>query len=192
MAKGFDVSAGFNSNYGSGGSSGYSGYSPQIQSFLGSWQPVGHNFSIAGDAVANRNNANLNYAQNRNNQRAELEWANKQRMYDPSFWQQAFSGGGGGGSGTLSNLANIEQSPAYKWRYDQGLEAVNRTAAAKGMLGSGNRLAELTKYGQGMASQEYDNEFDRQYRLKALEQQRQLAQQQNAMQGMSSMFKMMR
>ena len=114
-------------------------------------------------------------------------------MYDPSFWQQAFSGGGGSGDGgTLSNLVNIEQSPAYKWRYDQGLEAVNRTAAAKGMLGSGNRLSELVKYGQGAASQEYGDEWNRQYQLKALAQQRQLAQQQNAMQGMSSMFKMMR
>ena len=124
------------------------------------------------------------------NYRRGLEWANQQRMTDPSSWQQAFSGAGGngGGSGTLSNLVNIEQSPAYKWRYDQGLEAVNRTAAAKGMLGSGNRLAELTKYGQGMATQEYGDEWNRQYQLKALEQQRQLAQQQNAMQGMKTIF----
>lgn len=158
-----------------------------------SGNPTQYNYSYGlvdpGMAQANASIAN---AWRGEDMRRDAEWANKQKIYDPSFWQQAFSGGGGGGGGTLSNLVNIEQSPAYKWRYDQGLEAVNRTAAAKGMLGSGNRLAELTKYGQGMASQEYGDEWNRQYQLKALEQQRQLAQQQNAMQGMSSMFKMMR
>ena len=40
---------------------------------------------------------------------------------------------------------------------NQGLEAVNRTAAAKGQLGSGNRLYDLTNYGQGLASQTYNS-----------------------------------
>jgi hypothetical protein len=36
------------------------------------------------------------------------------------------------------------------------------------MLGSGNRLMELTKYGQDMGSQEYDNQFDRLNKLLTL------------------------
>lgn len=154
--------------------------------------PTQYNYSFGlVDPGMARANASIANAWRGEDMRRDAEWANKQRVYDPSFWQQAFSGGGGMGSTPMSNLVNIEQSPAYKWRYDQGLEALNRTAAAKRMLGSGNRLAELVKYGQGMASQEYDNEWQRQYQLKALAQQRELAQQQNAMQGMASMFKML-
>lgn len=168
-------------------------YDPSTQAYLDKLSQAQYTAGPAASAEQWSQNINSMQANNRRiyDLQRGIEWANKQKIYDPSFWQQALSGGGGGGGGTLSNLVNIEQSPAYKWRYDQGLEAVNRTAAAKGMLGSGNRLAELTKYGQGMATQEYGDEWNRQYQLKALEQQRQLAQQQNAMQGMSSMFKMM-
>lgn len=55
----------------------------------------------------------------------------------------------------MQDPGSFESSPAYGFAFDQGLEAVNRTAAAKGMLGSGNRLYELTKYGQGLAGQQY-------------------------------------
>lgn len=51
--------------------------------------------------------------------------------------------------------------PSYKWRFDQGQQAVERSAAAKGLLGSGNVLQELMSYGQGMASTEYAAQFDR-------------------------------
>ena len=57
----------------------------------------------------------------------------------------------------LQNPSSVEETPGYQFAYNQGLEAVNRTAAAKGQLGSGNRLYDLTKYGQGLASQTYNN-----------------------------------
>lgn len=57
----------------------------------------------------------------------------------------------------LQNPASVADTPGYQFTYNQGLEAVNRTAAARGQLGSGNRLYDLTKYGQGMASQTYNN-----------------------------------
>lgn len=53
------------------------------------------------------------------------------------------------------NPGSFASSPYYQFAYDQGLNAVNRTAAAAGNLNSGNRLAALTKYGQGMAGQGY-------------------------------------
>jgi len=55
----------------------------------------------------------------------------------------------------------IQQTAAYKFRVGQGQEALNRNLAAKGLLGSGNRLMELTKYGQEMGSQEYENQSKR-------------------------------
>jgi len=61
----------------------------------------------------------------------------------------------------LDDPNSIQQSAAYKFRVGQGQEALQRQMAAKGMLGSGNRLMELTKYGQDMGSQEYGAQFDR-------------------------------
>jgi hypothetical protein len=64
-----------------------------------------------------------------------------------------------------SSLAN---SPQYQFTRDQGLEALNRTAAASGYRGSGNILQELTKYASGLASQTYSDEFNRRYNLATL------------------------
>lgn len=61
----------------------------------------------------------------------------------------------------LTNPSSIQGDPSYQFRLDQGNQEINRSAAAKGMLGSGNVLAELAKYGQGMASNEYGNQFNR-------------------------------
>ena len=61
----------------------------------------------------------------------------------------------------LDNPNSIQQTAAYKFRFNQGQEALQRSLGAKGLLNSGNRLMELTKYGQDMGSQEYDNQFGR-------------------------------
>ncbi len=80
------------------------------------------------------------------------------------------SGGGSAGGGNyyenklqklMENPNSIQNSGAYRFAFDQGQQAIERSAAAKGMLNSGNILAELAKYGQGMASQQYDKEADR-------------------------------
>ena len=51
--------------------------------------------------------------------------------------------------------------PSYKFRLDQGQQALERSQASKGMLGSGNAAIELQQYGQGAASQEYGAQFNR-------------------------------
>jgi hypothetical protein len=64
----------------------------------------------------------------------------------------------------LAGMANGQFSPddpSYQWRLKQGQQAVERSAAAKGQLGSGNVLTALTDYGQGAASQEYSAQFSR-------------------------------
>lgn len=58
-------------------------------------------------------------------------------------------------SDLLQNPGSMTSNPAYRFAFDQGMEAINRTAAAKGQLNSGNRLMDLTKYGQGLASQQF-------------------------------------
>jgi hypothetical protein len=55
----------------------------------------------------------------------------------------------------------FSQNPAYQFRMDQGRQAIERGAAAKGTLLTGGTLKDLTAFGQGLASQEYNSEWDR-------------------------------
>lgn len=52
-------------------------------------------------------------------------------------------------------MANPQGSPAYQFSFNQGLDALTRRAAATGKTGSGNYLADLMRFGQGLASQDY-------------------------------------
>lgn len=61
----------------------------------------------------------------------------------------------------LDDPSRIQQSAGYQFRVNQGQEALQRSLGARGMLHSGNRLMALTKYGQDMASQEYDTQLGR-------------------------------
>jgi len=53
------------------------------------------------------------------------------------------------------------ESPGYQFRVDEGQRALERSAAAKGSLQSGATLKALTKYGQGVAGQQYDQYLNR-------------------------------
>lgn len=59
----------------------------------------------------------------------------------------------------------LQETPGYNWMFDQGVEAIDRSAAGKGMLGSGAMGKGLMKYGQGMADQSYNNYMNRLYSL---------------------------
>ena len=86
----------------------------------------------------------------------------------PNTWAAMEQGASGGSNyyenrlkSLMENPNSIQNSGAYRFAFDQGQQAIERSAAAKGMLNSGNILAELARYGQGMASQQYDKEADR-------------------------------
>lgn len=53
------------------------------------------------------------------------------------------------------------KDPGYQWRMDQGTKAVEGGAAARGGLLSGAAAKALTKYGQGYASNEFNNAYSR-------------------------------
>lgn len=92
------------------------------------------------------------------------------------------SGGGGGGGGaaakaadpfaeqrpqyqtqlnTLMNGGFSPSDPSYGFRFNQGMDSLNRTKAAEGLTQSGNQSAALVDYGQNQASTEYSNQFNR-------------------------------
>jgi hypothetical protein len=74
-----------------------------------------------------------------------------------------------GGQQGFQNALNMQtpgfqyspSDPSYAWRLGQGVEALDRSAAANGSLNSGGQLKALTRYGQGLASTEFQNDFAR-------------------------------
>jgi hypothetical protein len=55
----------------------------------------------------------------------------------------------------------LQQDPGYQFRMGQGVNALDRSAASRGMLQSGAQQKALTQYGQGLASGELANAFQR-------------------------------
>jgi hypothetical protein len=57
--------------------------------------------------------------------------------------------------------ADYQEDPGYAFRLTEGMKALDRTAASRGGLLSGATLKGAQRYGQGLASQEYQNAYDR-------------------------------
>ena len=76
-------------------------------------------------------------------------------------FESALTDSGNRVNALLDNPDSISQSAAYKFRLGQGMEALQRSLGAKGLLNSGNRLTAMNDYAQGEASQEYGNQFNR-------------------------------
>jgi hypothetical protein len=53
----------------------------------------------------------------------------------------------------------------YLFRRDQGKKALENNAAARGVLNTGGTLKDFASFGDGLASQEYDNAWNREYSL---------------------------
>jgi hypothetical protein len=62
---------------------------------------------------------------------------------------------------TKFGTEQFQQDPGYAFRLSEGMKALDRTAAARGGLLSGATLKGAQRYGQDMASQEYQNAFNR-------------------------------
>lgn len=62
-----------------------------------------------------------------------------------------------GDAGNKAAVGAFHAGPGYQFAMDQGLQALERAAAARGMLGSGNTTADILKFAQGLANQEYNN-----------------------------------
>ena len=58
-------------------------------------------------------------------------------------------------------MSDFVTDPGYQFRRDQGTKALERSAAARGGLISGNTGGALQKFGQDLGSQEYTNAFNR-------------------------------
>ena len=62
---------------------------------------------------------------------------------------------------TPFGMDQFRADPGYAFRLQEGLKALDRTAAARGGLLGGNQLRGAVQYGQDLGSQEYGNAFNR-------------------------------
>lgn len=68
------------------------------------------------------------------------------------------------GYGSLARdfgMQDFQQDPGYAFRMSEGLKALERSAAGRGGAASGAAMKGITQYGQNLASQEYQNAFNR-------------------------------
>lgn len=74
-------------------------------------------------------------------------------------------GGEGGGDFGLYNrpfsMKDFQADPGYAFRMSEGMKALEQSAAARGGLLSGTTLKGIQRFGQGLASEEYANAFNR-------------------------------
>jgi hypothetical protein len=66
-----------------------------------------------------------------------------------------------GGTDYAARLPALEKTPGYQFRLNQGIQALDRSASAKGTLLNGGYQKDLMEFAQGLASTEFDREFGR-------------------------------
>lgn len=68
----------------------------------------------------------------------------------------------------ISNPSSITETPWYQFSMSEGLRALQSKALAGGKFFSGQTTRDVLKFSQGLASQEYDNQFKRMFSLAEL------------------------
>lgn len=62
---------------------------------------------------------------------------------------------------TQNAFNTLRSRPGFQFQFDQGLDAIDQSAASRGMLLSGAQQRALTEYGQDYGSNAYDKELNR-------------------------------
>lgn len=81
-----------------------------------------------------------------------MEWAFNQGHFNPGYFEAPeFS----------FTQQDFEADPGYQFRQQEGVNALDASAASRGLLLSGAQQKALQRFGQGLASQEYSDAFNR-------------------------------
>lgn len=62
---------------------------------------------------------------------------------------------------TSPTMDELQQDPGYQFRLQEGMDAIQHSAAARGGITTGATLEDLTRYSQGLASTEYGSAYGR-------------------------------
>jgi len=116
-------------------------------------------------AAANRS-ADLQYKMFQENQAAqkpflEAGYKGQNRLLDLLGLSGNTGAQGYGSAAKNFSMSDFEQDPGYAFRMSEGLKALDRTAASRGGMLSGAALKGSQRYGQDLASQEYQNAYNR-------------------------------
>jgi hypothetical protein len=122
---------------------------------------------VVGAVAANQQKQSAKGARNAQQRAADAATAEQQRQFDLTRqdqqpWLQA-------GQGALTQMqalnsgdfSSFKQSPDYQFAFGQELQGLDRSAAARGSLYSGGHSADLMKFGEGLASQNYNTFYNR-------------------------------
>ena len=66
-----------------------------------------------------------------------------------------------GAEGSATALSQFQTGPGYEFAMNQGLDSLDRRAAQRGMLSSGNTNTDSIAFSQGLANQEWGGYLDR-------------------------------
>jgi hypothetical protein len=80
---------------------------------------------------------------------------------DLAPWRAAGGQAIGQGLAMLQPGYDYKTSPGYDFRFNEGQRAIESSAAAKGMSMSGGTLKDLARFGDGVASADYNDQFNR-------------------------------
>lgn len=87
-------------------------------------------------------------------------------------WQAPYRELGTEAAGNLSDMItpgyDYTASPGYQFRFNEGQRAVDGSGAARGMAFSGSTLKDLIKFGQGVATDDFNQSFGRNLSLASL------------------------
>ncbi len=133
--------------------------------------------AIAGAAVVGAGASIIsgNKASNALKQSADQQVAESRRQYDQDRadlapWRAAGQSalakmsaayGLNGQAPATPEQLGFTTSPGYQFRRDQGVQAAERSAAARGLLGSGAAMKAVQRYGEGLAASEYGDWWNR-------------------------------
>lgn len=81
--------------------------------------------------------------------------------YAPAMSRLNALAGLDGRQAQLDAFGQFQESPEFQFQREQGEQAAQRAAAAGGQLASGRTLADLSRFGQGLANQSYGQYYDR-------------------------------
>ena len=131
--------------------------------------------ALGSSAAGNAADAQLQGA--RENAAVQREMFNKQVELQAPFREAGLKGqnqlmdllglSGNTGAEGYGSLAkpftgqDMYKDPGYAFRLNEGVKALDRSAAARGGLLGGNQMRGITEYGQNYASGEYQNAFNR-------------------------------
>lgn len=95
-----------------------------------------------------------NYEEQQANQRPWLD-AGKASLADLAAQMRA------GSFNNTMDPSKLANDPGYQFRMAEGQKALERSASSRGMLASGGAMKSLSRYSQGLASEEFGNAWNR-------------------------------